>query len=27
MFNCSKFAPDNDMCIAPQSNYDPNGGE
>lgn len=27
MFNCSKFPPDNDMCIAPQSNYDPNSGE
>lgn len=27
MFNCSKFPPDNDMCIAPQSNYDPNSEE
>jgi secreted frizzled-related protein 5 len=27
MFNCSKFPPDNDMCITQQSNYDPNSGE
>jgi secreted frizzled-related protein 5 len=27
MFSCTKFPPDNDMCIAPQSNYDPNSGE